>query len=54
MKVICSWCKKELEEKESLDDDSISHGCCSDCKEGILRDLEYCEGESFLEENKDE
>ena len=33
MTVICSWCKKDLGEKEPMDDRRISHGMCPDCFE---------------------
>lgn len=38
MKIICSWCKKDLGEKEPLGDSTISHGICDDCYLEILRE----------------
>lgn len=31
MKIICSWCKKTIGEKEPYDDPSITHAKCTDC-----------------------
>src|SRR3989338_1042492 len=31
MKIICSWCKKVMGEKEPFDDPSVSHAKCSAC-----------------------
>ena len=31
MKIICAWCKKEIEEKEPLNDPDISHSICQEC-----------------------
>ena len=31
MKVICSYCRKEIGEKEPFDDGRISHSICEDC-----------------------
>lgn len=33
MKVICSYCREEIGEKEPLEDDSLSHGMCQACYE---------------------
>lgn len=33
MKVICSYCHKRLDDKESLDNDLVSHGMCEECVE---------------------
>ena len=33
MKIICSWCKKLIGEKEPFDDPSETHGKCPDCLE---------------------
>jgi len=37
LRVICSWCNKELQEKEPFEDKQISHGMCRDCKEDMQR-----------------
>ena len=39
MKVICSWCKKDMGVKEPLEDDSTSHGMCDDCREEVKREV---------------
>jgi len=31
MRIVCSWCGKELGEKEPLDDQSETHGKCNAC-----------------------
>ena len=31
LKIVCSWCQKELGEKEGEGVDGISHGICDDC-----------------------
>ena len=31
MKVICSYCRKRIGEKEPINDDSVSHGMCQEC-----------------------
>ena len=38
MKIICSWCKKVLGEKEPFDDHSVSHAKCTDCLEKQLEE----------------
>ena len=40
MKRICGWCKKDLGEKEPLEDKAISHGMCEDCEKKILKEEE--------------
>ena len=48
MKVICSWCDKDLGEKEPLADTRVSHGICEDCRkkimEGIKRERDNSSG----------
>jgi PAS domain-containing protein len=31
VKVICSYCRKRIGEKEPVNDDSVSHGMCQEC-----------------------
>ena len=31
MKIVCAWCKKNMGEKEPLDDEGITHTICPDC-----------------------
>ena len=41
MKVICGWCKRDLGEKEPLDQPyPISHGICENCQRQLLSQLE--------------
>lgn len=36
MKVICAWCKKDLGEKEPLEEKIVSHGICGECSSSII------------------
>jgi len=45
MKIVCAWCKKELGEKEPLDDPRISHGICEECKQKMQQELKQYEKE---------
>lgn len=36
MKVICAWCSKILSDDGV--DSKISHGCCDECTERVLRE----------------
>lgn len=38
MKIICSWCKKVLGEKEPFDDPAVTHAKCSNCLEKQQRE----------------
>ena len=33
MKIFCSYCRKEIGEKEPFEDDRISHGVCKECQD---------------------
>lgn len=35
MKVVCAWCKKDLGEKEPLEEKTVSHGMCEECYSSI-------------------
>ncbi len=35
MKVICAWCKKDMGEKEPLNDPKITHSVCDNCQKDI-------------------
>ena len=37
MKVICSYCRKKIKDKEPLDNNLISHGMCENCVEHFTR-----------------
>lgn len=37
MKVICSYCRKKLDDKEPFDSDIVSHGMCEACIEHFSR-----------------
>ncbi len=37
MKIRCSWCGKDMGEKEPLDSEEVSHGICEPCLERLLR-----------------
>jgi len=37
--ILCAWCGKNLGEKEPLEDKSITHGICKECKKQLLADL---------------
>ena len=39
MRVICSWCKKDLGVKEPKEDHSISHGMCDACLEKMKKEI---------------
>lgn len=32
MRIVCSYCRREMGEKEPLDDDMLSHGMCAGCE----------------------
>lgn len=38
MKVICAWCRKDMGEKEPLEEKIISHGMCEDCRRKVMRE----------------
>ena len=40
MKVVCSWCDKDLGEKEPFDDPVISHGMCDGCRDEMRREIQ--------------
>jgi len=50
MKRVCAWCGKDMGEKEPLDDDSVTHAICKDCRreefrgEKSNRDIERLRG----------
>lgn len=44
MKIICSWCKKFMGEKEPFDDETETHAKCVEC-------LRKQEGEGYVKKN---
>lgn len=50
MKVICSYCKNDIEEKTPLNDIRISHGICKDCFDNFDTQLDRQEMNQYLEE----
>lgn len=47
MKIICSWCKNSLGEKEPLDNPAATHTICPECREKVSLD-----DEPFLDAEK--
>lgn len=37
MRVVCSYCRKEMGEKEPLEDASVSHGMCASCRDHFVQ-----------------
>ena len=37
MKMICSYCRKDIGDKEPLEDSQVSHGMCQECAEHFSR-----------------
>jgi len=40
LKVICSWHKGEMGEKEPFSDSSITHGICADCLKKMQKEVD--------------
>ena len=40
MRIICAWCGKSMGQKEPLDDDSVTHGICDQCRERLEREID--------------
>ena len=49
MKVICSYCRKEMGEKEPLDDHRISHGMCQECHDHYQKQISGLSLDKFLD-----
>ena len=49
MKVICSYCRKEMGEKEPFDDDRISHGICEGCYEYYSKQIAGLSFDDYLD-----
>ena len=50
MKVICSYCRKELDDKEPFDDESVSHGICKACKDHYMNQISGLSLDEYLGE----
>ena len=50
MKIICSYCRKEAEEKEPLNDDSASHTICPECYEHYSKQLKGLSLDRYLDQ----
>lgn len=48
MKVVCSYCRCDLGEKEPLEDASISHGMCDDCFDYVDKQLDGLSYDEYL------
>ena len=45
MLIVCAWCKKEIGQKEPVDDSSETHGMCLSCEEAFEMDIKtFIEG----------
>ena len=40
MKSICAWCKKDMGDKEPLEDLSTTHGMCKECYERMEKEID--------------
>jgi PAS domain-containing protein len=52
MRIICSYCKKEMGEKEPFDDDSVSHIMCSECFDYFEEQIKGLSLERYLDKFK--
>ena len=52
MKVICSYCKKEMYEKEPFDDDRVSHGMCPECFDHFEEQIDGLSLDRYLDKFK--
>lgn len=39
IRMVCAWCRKEMEEKEA-DRDGVSHGICNECGINVKKEIE--------------
>ena len=49
MKVICSYCRKKIGEKEPINDDSVSHGMCQECYDYYEEQIKGISLDKFLD-----
>lgn len=53
MRVICSWCNRDLGVKEPLSNPEVSHGMCDTCRQRVAEEVaEYYRKSYFPEEEK--
>lgn len=45
IEVICSYCKRVMGTKDGEGQEGESHGCCEECFEKIMKDLDEREAE---------
>jgi len=49
VKVICSYCRKIIGEKEPINDDSVSHGMCQECYDYYKEQLKGLSLDKYLD-----
>ena len=49
MKILCSYCRKDMGEKMPLKDRRISHSMCSECQDYFLKQIEGLPLNKYLE-----
>ena len=52
MIIVCAWCKKELGEKEPIEDKSITHTICSDCEKKMFNEGDQDKTKTHQEDYK--
>jgi len=40
IKIVCSWCKKDMGEKDGQGETGISHGMCEDCMKKMEAEIQ--------------
>lgn len=50
MKIFCSYCRKEIGEKEPFEDDRISHGVCKECQDNNPKQIRGVPFNEYLEQ----
>lgn len=49
MKVICSYCRNEIEEKKPFNDERVSYGICKSCYEYYLKQIKGLSFDEYLD-----
>lgn len=52
MKIICGWCKKDMGEKDPLEDKRISHAMCEICAATMQTEVDQYFSRSECNEGK--